>query len=290
MFSNIKTLTDDVLINEILPKLPLTDLIKLCQSDKQFETLCQSNQLWQNRSRLSINPNMLNQLLNGYQQDPFSWKNFYLYTMSSFTVPIYIYGDIVNTQPIYYNNLELTIDDLITSLEKPFDIYSIIFLDELSRPISTYSYPSNESNYFSDELKSIKKIVIVPEVIKSIRERESSRGRKPNSTYLEKQKKHLIQNINNIIFTYLTSRANNLPLYAIVENDQLKFIIHQPTPSALVDNRVRNKGKLCQLFSGNELVLMIDLLEIDTPVNRSHEDLCQIIADELQKRGHFHKF
>lgn len=290
-------LGDDILINEIFPALKLGDLAQLCQSNKRLYHLCQNEKMWETRVRREIDSSGLKQLIDEYQKLPFMWKSFYSYYMSSFSVPVYINGDIVDQQPIYPNYLKLTINDLarckklfseedivknqsINDLRcgKTFNDYSIIFLNEHSQPILIYS--TNELYYVSNDIHNIKKIVIVPLVI-NIPHIILGQERKP---FIGER---TILDLRNIALEYLTSAASSLPIYTISKNDKLQFII-QDKPAFYYNNL--NLGKSIQFLTGDELSLMINSLEIPNSQYYSRERLSQIIAAELQKRGHFHKY
>lgn len=262
---SLEYLSDDVLLNEILVQLPLSKLMQLCQSNKRFQILCQSDSLWENRAKYELSPEMLEQLVSQYSQTPFTWRNFYQYMMASFPVPVYLNGDIIDHQRVYYHNLQLTISNLVT-MQKPY--YSVIFLDDYSQPIVYGIYPSFRLKFLLENVQSITKILLIERISHSLPINDGPRNNNDQ----------IIKNLKTLIYVGLTSTLSKFPLYAIYENNQLKFL------------HSTDQGRLCSALSVHELNTMIKMLDIHNISQMSKDQLCQRIADELASRGHFHRF
>ena len=67
----MQSLADDILLEDILPSLPLNDLSHFCSSFKRIYTLCQEDIIWLRRLQIHY-PELVNEKPEGM-----TWKDYY---------------------------------------------------------------------------------------------------------------------------------------------------------------------------------------------------------------------
>lgn len=253
-YSQFSTLSDDILIAEILAQLPLKTLKQLCQSDAKLRKLCQSETLWENRIKREFpkeyvyhNPNNL------------TWQQLYQQLNNYKIVPVYANGDIISHLRIYFDKFEYTF-----SRSRQFQKYGkygmidVVLLDQNSNPIIILSPPSMLINNKMLDYREI-----------------------PNLFNLKSVTKALITfKFDHPVSFYLTARASKFPVFAITDANGSTYLIDRikyPQP--------RYRGKTCLELSPQELQELYDNLHIvdDT------QDLCGSIIKYLKSINHYHR-
>lgn len=109
------SLPDDVIFNEIIPRLNPSEIRKLCQTNKRMARICRDPEVWKSRIKLEF-PGFVNRGRGDYQE--------YLHLKSLPMVPIYYNGDIIDEMLIYNSNFY----DQITKRHKNIPKDHILFL------------------------------------------------------------------------------------------------------------------------------------------------------------------
>ena len=138
------------LLFEILLKITLPTLAKLCPSNQQINTICNDEYFWEIKTKQDY-PNKLRPL-------NLSWKRFYiaLYQGEIREIPVYI-GDIfVQNLAVYqHQSISALASELLKNIEKP-EYYKIVFR-EFGVPFTTIRYidinaSKTVSDYVSDTI------------------------------------------------------------------------------------------------------------------------------------------
>ncbi len=261
---------DEVLLFELLPRVPLKELAKLCQSDQRLRNLCQSEQLWENRVKYEFPIAYYTKTA----YPGFSWKQLYFYLSESKLVPIYFNGDIIDHLRVYYNTMYNTLKE-----GSKFKQGTLILINEFGHPILLISYPGKKFEELSDDTKSIIKGIITNEpILESTTTTINSgrgRGRNPNPNPKDVSKK-----LPTIIFYALTSPNSSIPIYAIKDGfGRMRIVDNRKT-----DRRLINKGKICNFWRREELEELAKFLQLPVDTN----NLCETITNYLISINHYH--
>lgn len=123
--NSILLLPDEVLIFEVLPKLPIESLVNFCQINQRINDICKNDTLWQLKTYNDY-PDKINN-----KPELLLWVDYYnqLYKF----IPIYINGDIIG----YRDKTDLINRDV------NFNGLEIFLGDKNLKPIMIIQYPSN---------------------------------------------------------------------------------------------------------------------------------------------------
>lgn len=73
---NLENFPPEILISQILPKMPLPQLLSLCQSNMYFNELCKDEQLWRTKIELDY-PNNFTNTTKSFKQTYFDKSKYY---------------------------------------------------------------------------------------------------------------------------------------------------------------------------------------------------------------------
>jgi hypothetical protein len=143
-YSQLELFPDEILLHEILLKLSLTELSRLCRSSRRFQRLCNNDELW----RVKIGreypgyPNYLN----------LSYYNFYRFLYESLAIPVYFMGDNYGNIRISNNNYIYSfaqVSIILNKILKPFfeefkvtsiDRFKVVFTNSNFIPLVIVEY------------------------------------------------------------------------------------------------------------------------------------------------------
>lgn len=259
-------LPTDLLLFEILPRLPLKALLKLCQTNSQLRNLCQLEQLWENRIKYEF-PIAYN-TKNAYLE--FSWKQFYFHLNEHQTIPIYANGDIVDSLKVYPYARERTVKE-----GSKWQYATLILINDRRQPILIISYPDATVQQLSKDLQSITKGVLTDEPMSKLMKPPINRG------WLTK-----IPKIVRTIMSTLASPKSHIPIYAFTDRgrpDRIRIYDQRTVP----DNQIIPTGRPCSIWEYSKLVELADFLQLPANVN-GRNNLCDMIITYLKLIGHSH--
>ena len=251
------TIPDNILITSILPKLPLNDLLELCESNQHFNDLCQNELLWKHRMMIKF-PELLKSKPNSI-----IWKDFYLYYETVDNVlPIYYHGDLIEIVPIsrhYLNNIIPYILSYIPSDLQDDKVIVFIGYDLKILFMSSFPYLTND---FEEGWSSI------------------------NIPY----KMIISDNLNfedSDVYKELTSPLGNPPIYG--KNSGGNFNIIDSRNLNPNDQRLRSRGRSCHTIPSQVLLNLIQLFDYDrNALNQigNRKELCKYLNFLLEQIGH----
>ena len=135
---SLSILPDEILINEILPKLAIKDLSAACSGNSRFRRLCNNEQLWQNKVRLEYSD------VNNKKPKNMMWRDFYSYLTDTRSIPVLVEDDYIGNARIDPNNLRPTVNNILKHLNaKKDEPLSFIFLWN-RYPVTIYYHPRGE--------------------------------------------------------------------------------------------------------------------------------------------------
>ena len=255
---------DNILVTSILPKLPLNNLLELCESNQYFNKLCQNELLWKHRMMIKF-PQLVKSKSNNI-----SWKHFYLYHETSIMVPVYYHGDIVSEIPIsehYLNNI------------LP---YILFYLSDYIQNNQSIGFIKNLRDYNTLELLfTIESPYLT---IKTIQEFNIN----------DIDKIILIDNpiFNANIWDELTSPLGTPPIYGYYESETYIFIIIDKRN--LFGGIATSRGRACVGMNINDIISILKLLGHDNintllPIGllTRKERECLLLKESLEEIGHF---
>ena len=141
MYNSIESYPDDLLINEILPKIERKQLGKLCVGNRKIALLCQNEAVWRNRVQLEYADAINN------KPDQITWYQYYRYLLNTIRIPILVDHTYIGSLRIDLNDLGSTIEYLLEILKVKHDeIISFIFLNNIN-PVAVYNYPEDKWEY-----------------------------------------------------------------------------------------------------------------------------------------------
>jgi hypothetical protein len=143
LFNNISlnpnyllSLPPEILVNEILPKLPVTELEKLCNTNKELTNICKDENLWKNKLYQDY-PEFISR-----KPPEITFLDYYKILYTSRRIPIYYHGDIIGYIPFYLNNLEYSVNEIKRFIRGYFNITDslyILYTNSILRPIAAYT-------------------------------------------------------------------------------------------------------------------------------------------------------
>jgi len=87
---SLKNIPDNILVETILPRMPINNLLRLCQTNKHIYALCSSPELWQEK--------IIYDYKSYYNKKPenMTWQDYYIYLSIERQIPIFYHGDIID--------------------------------------------------------------------------------------------------------------------------------------------------------------------------------------------------
>jgi hypothetical protein len=123
---DLKTIPSEILANEILPRIPTSQLYRFCIGNKEYTNLCNSESLWIRKLQIEY-PQFL-----GFRNPNMKYQDFYRLLYTSRKIPVYFNGDIITYTQIplegYLPHIQIpkeNIDYIINSIKKNISISAI---------------------------------------------------------------------------------------------------------------------------------------------------------------------
>lgn len=294
--AQFESIPDDILLEEILPSLPVDDLSRLCSTSRRLHDLCQVDAMWARRVRLNYPDYVAKKPAN------VTWQDYYFQAPQYRDIPIWMNRQIVDTEWFHPSNpipSRHLVDDYVSRYPNLLilyttkglaPIYSVIY--ENGRLIQSHRYgiPSNQIGriILSNDPDVIHVFIEQPIPVSTLT--RIGRGRQRQETpeqaiqrYHDKRDRELRTEIGSLLSTYgiIYQRPNAELQFSIIRRD-----VNQPIPT---DRRQHLIGRNCLTIPRNELTQLIrefgsDVSEADlAAMNRAA--LCQHIQDILEERG-----
>lgn len=290
---NLEIFPDQVLLTEILPNIPLRDLLNICSTNIRFRDLCREELLWMIKFRKQY-PNFI-------KPENITWRQLYL-DLNIKNVDVYVDGDVVGNIRIYIEDKDDFInnyDDIINliSNEQLGDNFIIIYTDRLFYPVLLQCYPDIKTKTLNKNINDIDHIIILngalaDEICKTS-ETKITRGRKPVNKILHEERKTQ-KIIDRLRFNIIESVMKNKDFYGYVEQDG-KLNIVENFDEFDMDSRSLNRGRYCQTYPKEKLLDIIYRMPLaylvenfgyeyhDTLLNLMRHELCNIIYNYLRE-------
>lgn len=152
----MQSISDQELVDILLPQLSFADLQQLCRTDRRFHLLCQNDDLW--RTKVSQDyPEWIDQKIEGW-----TWRKYYNFLRLSWRVPIFI--DVHSTEIVWLNPYNYTkIVEKIYAEFTPEDVnkFMVTFVDTGFHPIYIFKYPNLQPTIIDNNLHQTSKIVVI---------------------------------------------------------------------------------------------------------------------------------
>jgi len=149
--SNLLDFPESTLLNDILPKVPLSELNKFCLLSPQNNALCKRDELWIAKLEYDY-PAFLTQ-----KPTDMSWSTYYVYLTRRRSIPIYVNGLSIGNVMFSSELFNFTLNDLLNSYTAP---YYIMFTDDNNKPYILVREPDNIITTLSEKYDEITKVVI----------------------------------------------------------------------------------------------------------------------------------
>ena len=213
---DLLSLLDDIVINEILAKLPLSGMASLCQSHSRFAAICAGERLWSVKTSREFAP------MARFKPVYISWRNYYIFLLRSRRVPLYQNGDIVTLIPFDLKYFNLIVDMIVPHIDV-LDSLHIVFINAQREPVFVVHYPSG--TFIIENFGRVEKILLIthPEFGQA--------------------------NDNRIIYEELTSPLGSPPIYGTVQKGRFKLIdgTNSSFRSVGLDCETMSRGDLSQI-------------------------------------------
>ena len=150
-------ISDQELIDILLPSVPITTLGALCQSNSRLRQICQEDRLWHNKVIYDY-PQWVNN-----KDEKMTWQDWYRFLAMSNYVPIYINGEVKGSIFLNSNNYQRVVGDLYDEvIPEKQEIFMIAMVDGGFRPLFIFKYPSTQPFIHNNgQIKDVKKIVVM---------------------------------------------------------------------------------------------------------------------------------
>jgi hypothetical protein len=293
--AQFESLPDDLLLEEILPSLPLDDLMRLCSTSRRLHDLCQTDAMWARRLLQEYPSTVANKPAN------LTWQDYYFQVAPYGDIPIWMDRRIIDrdrfhpTNPLpspylqrryisHYPNL------LILYTTKGLaPIYSLIYMNGQLVQSHQYRSPLNHTGriILSDDPDIIhffiQQPVPVAQLTRVSQRRPAMTREQAIRQYHDQRNRAVGTKIASLLtFDGIVSRGpDGSPRFSIVRRDD-----QQPTPTGHLRNVI---GRECSTIARNELITLIrdlgsDLSDQDlAAMNR--RAVCQYIQDILEELG-----
>lgn len=293
--SSILDLSDEVLIYEVLPRLPNNELVALCQVNRRINDLCWTDTLWQIKT-LSSFPTYART-----KPPDVTWRSYYRLLYTGRLLPIYYQGDRVGYVPFHHDIINTVISMLLPFIINLQGSVNIVFIDKCRRPIIAVKYPDRTIDIKSPNYSDIMKVLIfVNDQFNNpiVTEARISRGRKTNTPRIKTLS--LESKDEDIIYEELASPLGHPPIYGMTyyysprESYATKTTLVKEFPCEehrlkIIDNRnvnprIRSGGRICFVYQRNELIDMLYALGVPPPIDMTLSPEQKI--NEMRLRGY----
>ena len=299
----MQSLADDILLEDILPSLPLNDLSHFCSSFKRIYTLCQEDIIWLRRLQIHY-PELVNEKPEGM-----TWKDYYFKISPYKKIPIWMNGKIIDYERFNTGN-EIPLPKLVDKYVPKEGNLLILYTNDALTPIYSAIYLNGNLDikikYLAnkrDLLNQIGRIILITnsELIEHFINELDLRYLKPsikwqkqiNISYKLAESLELIKSvipfgyINYIVIHYISGPESRRLLYInipelnirgycnILEIKDLINIIYYLNSSNINDYEYLSKYELCQIIE--DLLIKKNLLinkEIDIKID--HIDILKL--------------
>ena len=310
MDSSLLNFSDEVLISEVLPRLPLETLGRLCSSDARISTLCQDESLWQVKTQQEFSQE------SRMKPDLIHWRDYYQVLKIGKKIPVYFNGDVVGIVPFHPNLYHVTVALIIPYIDQSeqdghIELYvetNIVFINNRREPIVIIKYDgiSKIPNVVvkSTDYDSIEKVLFFAGLTFDFEAPvKQTRGRKPRvkdqSEIDEDRRKDNLETIYN----ELTSPFGHPPIYGVsfeptysevprynwrfefsdINDESQAFYIYIIDPDQ--DRRTSSGLRKCENYRVDELLQMAEMLNIEGG-GLPRDELCHAIREKLKEIGH----
>lgn len=286
MDGDVLDLPDTLLIFEILPKLNLRNLLRLCQSNSKLNTLCSYDELW----RTKVSNDFPNKIV---KPENYTWREWYL-SLATKKIPMTLNGDVVGFTTLLYDNNNIDLSYVFPDVNKlpDGDKYSLFLLNGIN-PVVVEDYTGeryilpNENQSFEQLYDKINRVLLIRDFLLA------------NYKYTEEQPKQLYKlriitkrsefasrsmldtEIKSIIRSNLFSRLGNPPIYG-VHNLQLGNF----TLLYYVEYQLGFVGDICSRIPERDLLNIANTLMGNHVGSTNKNELCMLIRQELEEIGH----
>lgn len=271
--NNLLFLSDQILINIILPRFPYNTLQNLFFINIRFKNICRDEDLW----RIKISNEFPTYCLN--KPNIINWRNFYRFMLGR-VIPVYYNGDRLGYIPFNQNQINivmhLLINVYICCIQNTNDI-NIIFIDRDRNLVINVEYPSQLICFgnITNNYETINKVLIISNKLLS----------PPQPTIHEYRKTKINKQVDNkLILNELTSQHGNPPIYGkmqiipyIRSTDEIFVIIDKRNSQSCSDE------KICNTFNEEEIHSILRTLGVNY---QNGENLYNIIRNKLEDIGH----
>lgn len=224
----IKTLPDEVIINEIFPSLDLKDLSSICKTDSHLRNLCSLPIVWQRRLQAEF-PLM-------YDKKPpnVEWKEYYMYLHTHYNLDAYYKGEIVGIikmedQTTFNKNDVLNFQD-----------FQIVVINNVFSPVVIYNDNKTTVNIHAQKMEPWLIVLLDKDVELNV----------SGKSTIDRLIGH-----RNLIQKHLFSYENRYPYYAIMMYDR--------TFKLVVSGHNNQMIAPCVEIKGNELAVIANYLGIN---------------------------
>jgi hypothetical protein len=224
--SYLLSLPDEILINEIFPKLPNRYLNSICQANIRFRRICNSDLLYKRKLELEY-PNLL-----GFKSEDIRNCNFYQFLYKSPIVSIYLNGHLVSRIVFPFYNIKFIESQTNINLLE----YYLLFLD---KELSEVAFSSFNNIVINDNYQ-IKYIVLIPKTSEygmSIGRYIKAFNEYPkfiftdNLVYINNTQQISLPNVTEILFSnlghptiYALKRYGNISVYTSFSlNEDIRY-------------------------------------------------------------------
>lgn len=152
--SHLLDFPDNILIQQILPKIPFAELDRACLSSPNVSRLCKREELWAAKVKYDY-PQFLNQ-----KPSDMKWVRYYVYLNDRRSIPVEVNGLSIGNIMFSFKVFDLTMKDLLNSYTDFKQPYYIMFTDDDNKPYILIREPDNKLRTLSEKYDEITKIVI----------------------------------------------------------------------------------------------------------------------------------
>ena len=255
--TSLSSFPDEVLLSEILPRLPLQTLINICATNSRLDTLCKDEGLWIARTQSEF-PQQARMKPEGIP-----WKDYYLAWATGRLLPIYYNGDRIGSAqfiPAYFNIVISTIIPHI--IQYGLTNTNILFVNRTPKSVVIVRYPELEMIVKNTDYDSIDRIIFFAGQLQD-------------------------GDVTDLNLWYeLVSPFGHPSVYGtLLPNNDLVLIEPEPIPAA--DIRSIRRGRKCSTYPRDYLIRIAQLLNIGPDLSRVDKKyICSLIQDRLKELGH----
>jgi hypothetical protein len=270
MIFHFTSLPYDILVNIVLPRLPIKILGHICSLNVSINNLCKDENLWYNKTSIDY-PYFLT-----FKSTNSSWKEHFM-LIGEKMLPLYYNGDRITFIPFNINMMNGVMNTLAGYINQTtISASNIVCVNEQLETMIDMEYFGNDIKFEILGNDNITKIVIIPghKFIVSI----PKRGRKLNPQIKRRGERKLS------IYQELTSLYGSPPIYGVyytipssqsyAVNNKIFcndcVITHKGGHFFIIDKRVSDlrmvkKAKRYDIFTSLELIEILQTLQVPSP-------------------------